>query len=53
MSVQRSIRVIIVFLLLAVVVSVTGMAAMYFMVSRAPSVASNSVLLLPVPGGAR
>ena len=51
MSVQRSIRVIIVFLLLAVVVSVTGMAAMYFMVSRAPSVASNSVLLLPVPGG--
>ena len=51
MSVQRSIRVIIVFLLLAVVVSVTGMAAMYFMVSRAPSVASNSVLLLRVPGG--
>ena len=51
MSVQRGIRVIIVFLLLAVVVSVTGLAAMYFMVSRAPAVASNSVLMLRVPGG--
>ena len=51
MSVQRGIRFIIVFLLLAVVVSVSGLAAMYFMVSRAPSVASNSVLMLRVPGG--
>lgn len=51
MSVQRGVRVIIIILLLAVVVSMTGLAAMYFMVSRAPSVASNSVLMLRVPGG--
>ena len=51
MSVQRGVKVIIFFLLLAVVVSMTGLAAMYFMVSRAPSVASNSVLVLPIPGG--
>ena len=51
MSVQRGIRVIIGFLLLAVVVSVTGLAAIYFIMSRAPAVASNSVLMLRVPGG--
>ena len=51
MSVQRGVRGIIFFLLLAVVVSMTGLATMYFMVSRAPSVASNSVLMLQVPGG--
>ena len=51
MSVQRGVKVIIFFLLLAVVVSMTGLAAMYFMVSRTPSVASNSVLMLRVPGG--
>jgi protease-4 len=50
-SVPRGVKVIIVFLLLAVVVSMAGMATMYFMVSRAPSVASNSVLVLRVPGG--
>ena len=52
-SVQRGVKVIIFFLLLAVVVSMTGLVAMYFMVSRAPSVASNSVLMLRVPGGCR
>ena len=51
MSVQRGVRFIIVFLLLAVVTSMSGLAVMYFMVSRAPSVASNSVLVLRVPGG--
>ncbi len=51
MSVPRGIKVIVVFLLLAVVISMTGLAAMYFMVSRAPAVASNSVLMLRVPGG--
>ena len=51
MGVQRGVRIIIFLLLLAVVVSMTGLAAMYFMVSRAPSVASNSVLMLRVPGG--
>ena len=52
-SVQRGVRFIIVFLLLAVVTSIAGLAAMYFAVSRAPSVGSNSVLVLPVPGGLR
>ena len=51
MSVPRGVKVIVVFLLSAVVVSMAGMATMYFMVSRAPSVASNSVLVLRVPGG--
>ena len=51
MSVQRGVRFVLVFLLLAVVISTTGLAAMYFMVSRAPAVASNSVLMLRVPGG--
>ena len=51
MSLQRGVKVIIFFLLLAVVVSMTGLAAMYFTVSRAPAVASNSVLMLRVPGG--
>ena len=50
-SVKRGVKVVIFFLLLAVVVSMTGLAAMYVMVSRAPSVASNSVLMLRVPGG--
>jgi protease-4 len=50
-SVPRGVKVIVVFLLSAVVVSMAGMATMYFMVSRAPSVASNSVLVLRVPGG--
>ena len=51
MSTQRGVRFILIFLLLAVVASMTAMAAMYFMVSRAPAVASNSVLVLRVPGG--
>ena len=53
MSVPRGVKVIVFFLLLAVVVSMTGLAAMYFVVSRAPSVTSNSVLMLRVPGGCR
>ncbi len=51
MSNQRGVRFILIFLLVAVVVSMTGVAAMYFMVSRAPAVVSNSVLVLRVPGG--
>ena len=51
MSIQRGVRVIFFFLLVAVVVSITGLAAVYFMVSRAPSVVTNSVLMLRVPGG--
>ena len=51
MSVQRGVKVIIFVLLLAVIMSMTGLAAMYFWVSRAPSVASNAVLMLRVPGG--
>ena len=51
MSVQRGVRVIILFLLLAVIMSMTGLTAMYFWASRAPAVASNAVLMLHVPGG--
>ena len=51
LSIQRGVKFVLVFLLLAVVISMTGLAAMYFMVSRAPSVISNSVLMLRVPGG--
>ncbi len=51
MGVKRGVRFIVVFLLLAICASMAGVAVLYFMVSRAPSVASNSVLLLPVPGG--
>jgi protease-4 len=48
---SRGGRFIVVFLLLAVVTSMTGLAVMYFMVSRAPTVSSNSVLSLRLPGG--
>ncbi len=51
MGVNRGVRFIVVFLLLAVFASMAGIAALYFMVSRAPAVAADSVLLLPVPGG--
>ena len=51
MGVKRGVRFIVVFLLLAICASMAGVAVLYFMVSRAPSVASDSVLLLPVPGG--
>ena len=51
MSVQRGVKFVVFFLLLAVVMSMTGLAAMFFMASRAPAVASNSVLRLRVPGG--
>ena len=51
MGVNRGVRFIVVFLLLAVFASMAGIAVLYFMVSRAPSVAADSVLLLPVPGG--
>ena len=52
MRTSRGGRFIVVFLLLAVVTSMTGLAVMYFMVSRAPTVSSNSVLSLRLPGGA-
>jgi protease-4 len=48
---SRGGRFIVVFLLLAVVTSMTGLAVMYFMVSRAPTVSPNSVLSLRLPGG--
>ena len=51
MSTNRGVRFIVVFLLLAVVTSMTGLFAMYFMVSSAPTVSSNSVLTLRVSGG--
>ena len=51
MGVKRGVRFILVFLLLAVFASMAGVAVLYFLVSRPPSVASDSVLVLRVPGG--
>ncbi len=50
MSVQRTFKFIIAFLLLATFISVAGLATMYFAMSRSPSVEVNSVLVLQVPG---
>ncbi len=50
MAVSRGVRFIITFLLLAVVTSVIGIAAIYSVVSAEPAVVSNSVLILRVPG---
>ena len=51
MGVSRGVRFIVVFLSLAIIVSMAGIAVLYLMVSGAPSVASDSVLVLPVRGG--
>ena len=51
MGVSRGVRFVVVFLLMAIVASMAGVAALYLLVSRAPSVAADSVLVLPVPGG--
>lgn len=51
MAMQRGVRVVFVLLLLAAAVSMGGMVAMYFLLPSAPSVATNSVLMLRVPGG--
>ena len=50
-SVQRGVKVIVLFLLLAVIMSMSGLAAMYFWASQGPAVSSNAVLMLGVPGG--
>jgi len=49
-SVQRTFKFIIAFLLLATFISIAGLATMYFAMSRSPSVEANSVLVLQVPG---
>ncbi len=51
MGVSRGVRFIVVFLSLAIVVSMAGIAVLYLLVSGAPPVASDSVLVLPVRGG--
>ena len=51
MGVNRGVRFIVVFLSLAIVASMAGIAVLYLVVSRAPSVASDSVLVLPVRAG--
>ena len=51
MGVNRGVRFIVVLLSLAIVASMAGVAVLYLMVSRAPAVASDSVLVLPVRGG--
>lgn len=50
MGVNRGIRLIVVLLSLAVVASMAGVALLYLVVARAPAVASDSVLVLPVGG---
>ncbi len=51
MGVNRGVRFIVVFLSLAIVASMAGIAVLYLVMSRAPSVAADSVLVLPVQGG--
>ncbi len=51
MGVSRGVRFVVVFLLMAIVASMAGIAALYLLVSRAPAVSADSVLVLPVPGG--
>ena len=53
MSFQRSVKFLVLFLLLAVVTSMAGLTAMYFAISRGPAVTSGSVLVMSVPGGLR
>ena len=50
MKIQRGAKFIILFLVFVAVMSMTGLGVLYFLVSRAPAVATNSVLILSVPG---
>lgn len=51
MGLRRGVRFIVVFLLLAVAASAAAVTGLYFLVSRPPAVASDSVLVLRVPAG--
>lgn len=49
MAIARGVRFILLFLIAAVIVSMTGVALSYFLLTRGPSVESDSVLWLRIP----
>ena len=51
MATRRGVGLVLTFLIVAVIFSMVGVAATYFMISRGPSVPTNATLVLRVPGG--
>ena len=51
MAIARGVRFILLFMIAAVIVSMTGVAVSYFLLTRGPAVESNSVLWLRIPTG--
>ena len=49
MAIAKGVRFILLFIVAAIIVSVTGVAASYFLLTRGPAVESDSVLWLRVP----
>ena len=49
MAIARSVRFILLFMIAAVIVSMTGVAISYFLLTRGPAVESDSVLWLRIP----
>ena len=49
MAIARSVRFILLFMIAAVIVSMTGVAFSYFLLTRGPAVESDSVLWLRIP----
>ena len=50
MAIARGVRFILLFMIAAVIVSMTGVAVSYFLFTRGPTVQSDSVLWLRIPG---
>ena len=51
MAIAKGVRFILLFMVAAVIVSMTGVAISYFLLTRGPAVESDSVLWLRVPAG--
>ena len=51
MAIARGVRFILLFMIAAVIVSMTGVALSYFLLTRGPAVESDSVLWLRIPAG--
>ena len=51
MAIAKGVRFILLFMVAAVIVSMTGVAVSYFLLTRGPAVESDSVLWLRVPAG--
>ena len=49
MAIARGVRFILLFMIAAVIVSMTGVAVSYFLLTRGPAVESDSVLWLRIP----